>query len=98
MTWDELLKLFTGLSGIAVILVSLYTATTAASKSGFEQLERAFKRLEERNAEMEKRLAHLEQENQDLRDWAEALVAQLEDADIEPVSFKRVKRSIRTIE
>lgn len=89
MSIDDILKFFVAAGGLLVVFVSLFTATQAASKSGFEQLERSFEKLEKRYATLETRLAHMEQENSDLRAWAEALVSQLEEANIKPVEFKR---------
>lgn len=89
MSIDDILKFFAAAGGLLVIFVSLFTATQAASKSGFDQLERSFEKLEKRYADMEKRLAHLEQENRDLRRWAEELVSQVESVGLDPVEFKR---------
>ena len=89
MSVDTILALFAAAGVLLTIFVSLFTATQAASKSGFDQLERSFEKLEKRYTEMEKRLAHLEQENRDLRHWAEQLVDQVEGAGLVPVEFKR---------
>jgi hypothetical protein len=89
ITLDEVLKFFAAIGGLLVVFVSLFTATQAASKSGFEQLERAFKKMEERYLAMEKRLEHLEQENHDLRVWAEELVNQIEEAGLVPAQFRK---------
>jgi hypothetical protein len=48
--------------------------------------------LRGRVAELEKQVIVLREENDDLKNWAEALVCQLRDAAIEPVKFVRRKR------
>jgi len=105
VTLDDILKIFAAAGGLLVVFVSLFTASQAASKSGFDQLERAFKALEKRSAgiekqneEIEKRFIILEQENKDLRDWAERLVEQVEGAGMTPVPFRRSKTIPRTNE
>ena len=104
MTWsiDDILKLFTVVGVLLTVFVSLFTATQAASKTGFEQLEKLVdklnKKIEELEAQAEKdklekaalerRVTRFEQENEDLREWAEALVKQVEEAGKVPAPFR----------
>jgi type II secretory pathway component PulM len=81
ITADDVTKVVGAMGILLGVFVSLYTVLTSASKTGFEQLERVVKT-------METRMAALEQENKDLREWAEALVKQVEDAGLVPVSFR----------
>ena len=68
------------LISVISVMVALVTAVTAAKKEAFTQLERVVERLNQR-------ILELETENEDLRGWAESLVAQIVEVGLTPHSF-----------
>ena len=64
------------------LLVSVYTLNHSTHKDSFDRLERVVER-------MEKQIKELQQENQDLREWAHELADQLQAAGISPAPFRR---------
>jgi predicted transcriptional regulator YheO len=88
ITLDEIFKIFTAFGAFLVVFLSVYNATQSASKNGFEQLERVVKALQETVTGQGNEIKELRRENHNLREWAETLVKQLEDAGIPPAEYK----------
>jgi uncharacterized protein YoxC len=82
MSTEAIVSLVAAMVAIAGVITSFYTLNSSTRKDSFERLERVVER-------MERQIKELQQENQDLRDWAHALVDQLQAAGITPAPFRR---------
>jgi len=100
---EQAINILTVVTGLIAIFVSLITAVGATRKSAFDDLRDVVREVKEQNDKLSKRVDCLEKEISaknreikkrdeminDLKDWAEALVAQVKSVNLVPVSFKR---------
>ena len=100
---SETVAYITAIAGLIAVFVSLFTATNAAKKDAFNQLQAVVTTLQTENHKLTIRVSSLEKELirkdaeidkrddmiGDLQDWAENLVNQVKAAGLVPVPFKK---------
>lgn len=81
MTPENAVAIITTIVALIGALASFFTLSNSARKDAFERLEKIVERLQNQVDELQK-------ENDDLRDWANRLVSQLQNAGIQPAPFR----------
>jgi predicted nuclease with TOPRIM domain len=76
------------ITGVLGIVIAGLTQHSAASKAELESLRSTIETLQEENERLTERLDKYVRENGALREWAEALVCQVEELGGKPARFK----------
>jgi predicted RNase H-like nuclease (RuvC/YqgF family) len=103
MTIDGAVAVITVLIALAGMLSGLFTLAKSTRKEAFDELKQIvdeqksrldrqkerIDKLEEENVRLSKKVDEREDEIEDLKDWAERLVEQVQGAGLFPVPFRR---------
>jgi predicted RNase H-like nuclease (RuvC/YqgF family) len=98
LTIDGAVAVITVLIALAGMVSGIFTLANSTRKEAFEQLKQIvneqkqrIEKLEQQNEMLSLKVDEREDEIEDLKDWAERLVDQVQGAGLSPVPFRRRK-------
>lgn len=89
-----IIVLIFGATGLGGLFLGIYNAVIGARKGTIEEWRGLLEEQRNLIVELKKKLDEKEEENEDLKDWADRLVHQVRGAGLEPVPFRHIRVNV----